>query len=800
MNYFKRRKLKKHPNVIVRLAIKHFDRPTDLKNAILNLQLSVNETIEEAKIALEVYDYFAPIQNDIRLACLRACCTIDFNNYEGLLLAFPLLNTDTRAKKSIEFYKQKQVDNILGIENDEVEPEDYDNKNNGNIDVIIMYDEAVSIKSEFQPIDVSEFSNIIRYSDDSIRTLNQLRDEISKILKLERITFSQLAQIQCYLLLKRKSKRSCSDFFVAALRSIGKLNEQDAIHFGERFCPYIKDHRALRTLVIYYRRNSENERAISLMKLPYFKHDEITSNWLEKSIDKRRDLILGGKLKPKFDKVRHNETELVGYINDIFETLHNNLDVAKYIYKYLKILYQENESQVVANEIIKWGEAVTKLEYSNKTYLVANDEEKFSRKSYNRLLRKLRRVEDSVSLKLGNHLTSSVKNPLKLISLPITFPILVFRLGLERLGKTKSKSIIKVSSEPRQTKNSIVLFPTNGVGFGHFTRMYAIAKALRKEDPSLEIIFFTPMPTLHILYSDGFPTYHIAGRYKHSEMSARQWNGLVEEMLTLIFEMHSPKWFVFDGAFPYRGMLNAIQAQQNMKKYWMYRGTMKKNKSIPTGSIEMFDTIIRPQDVSKTKLSRFDLLTKEVYVNPITLISPSEMLSKEQARSLLSIPKDVKVVYVQLGAGRINDITSVVRIVIDELLLDKNTHVVLGESMLGERTNLSIDRLHTIRDYPNAMYLKAFDYTVQAGGYNSFHEMRSIRIPTLFIPNTNTGMDDQTKRVMLSVDEGWGIVAKPNKKDIIAGIRKLSDINKVKSTKPEINGSTEAAKFLLSQV
>ena len=56
-----------------------------------------------------------------------------------------------------------------------------------------------------------------------------------------------------------------------------------------------------------------------------------------------------------------------------------------------------------------------------------------------------------------------------------------------------------------------------------------------------------------------------------------------------------------------------------------------------------------------------------MYVNPITLISPSEMLSKER-RSLLSIPEDVKVVYVQLGAGRINDITSIVRIVIDELL------------------------------------------------------------------------------------------------------------------------------------
>ncbi|MDA9722576.1 hypothetical protein N9U53_00620 [Euryarchaeota archaeon] len=784
---------------MVRLAIKHYDRPTDLKNAILDLQLSVNEIIESAKIAVEVYDNFTPIQNDIRLACLRSCCTHDFNNYEALLLTFPLLNTDSRAEKSIEFYKQKQVDNILGIENNEVEPEDFDDNNNGNNEVMIRYDEVESIQSEIQTNDVSEFNNIIRYSDDNNRTLNQLRDEITKILNLGLIKYSQLAQIQYYLLLKKKSKRSCSDFFVAALRSIGKISEKDAIDFGERFYLYINDHRALRTLVIYYKRNSENEKAISLMKLPYFKHDDITSDWLEKAIDKRRDLILGGKLKPKFDKVRNNETKLIEYINDIFETLHHNLDVAKYIYKYLKFLYRENESQILANEIIKWGEAVTKLEHSNKSNMVVNNEEKFSRKSYNRLLRKLRRVEDSVSLKLGNHLTSSVKNPFKLLALPVTFPILAFRLGLERLGKTKSKSNIKISSEPRQRKNSIVLFPTNGVGFGHFTRMYAIARALRKEDPSLEIIFFTPMPTLHILYSDGFPTYHIAGRYKHSEMSARQWNGLVEEMLTLIFEMHSPKWFVFDGAFPYRGMLNAIQAQQGMKKYWMYRGTMKKNKSIPNGSVEMFDTIIRPQDVSKTKLSRFDLLTKEVYVNPITLINPSEMLSREQARSLLSLPKGVRVVYVQLGAGRINDITSIVRIVIDELLLNDNIHVVLGESMLGERNNLSIDRLHTIRDYPNAMYLKAFDCTVQAGGYNSFHEMRSVRIPTLFIPNTNTGMDDQTKRVMLSVDEGWGIIAKPNKKDIAIGIKKLSNLTKIKSDENQINGSTETAKFILSQ-
>ena len=37
-----------------------------------------------------------------------------------------------------------------------------------------------------------------------------------------------------------------------------------------------------------------------------------------------------------------------------------------------------------------------------------------------------------------------------------------------------------MKSQPR--KNAMILFPTNGVGFGHFTRMYAIAREMRKKD------------------------------------------------------------------------------------------------------------------------------------------------------------------------------------------------------------------------------------------------------------------------------------------------------------------------------
>ena len=78
--------------------------------------------------------------------------------------------------------------------------------------------------------------------------------------------------------------------------------------------------------------------------------------------------------------------------------------------------------------------------------------------------------------------------------------------------------------------------------------------------------------------------------------------------------------------------------------------------------------------------------------------------------------------------------------------------------MLGDRLRFTHERLRVIRDYPNALYAHAFDASVQAGGYNSYQEMRMFGIPTLFIPNTETGMDDQQARCRTAEEEGWGLV------------------------------------------
>ena len=416
------------------------------------------------------------------------------------------------------------------------------------------------------------------------------------------------------------------------------------------------------------------------------------------------------------------------------------------------------------------------------------------------LKRENRRLRHSVSFQLGLHLTDAVRKPWKLLLLPLTFPLLCLQIGMTRLGKkSASTEGFELDYEVQPRKNAVVLFPTNGVGFGHFTRMYSVAREMRRQDPEMEIIFFTTMPTLHIPYVDDFATYHLAGKYKHSDMDSSTWNMLVEEMLTLVLETHNPKFFMYDGAFPYRGMLNSIYGREEITRIWMRRGMFRKGSSIPVDSIEYFDLIVHPEDAVNVPPSNSIHSVETLHIPPITLLSQDEMLSREKSRSRLNLPHDVQVTYVQLGAGQINDIDSEIRMTIDALLHYPDMHIVLGESMLGERLDFDHERVHLLRDYPNSMYFNAFDFAVQAGGYNSFHEMRNMGIPTLFYPNMNTGMDDQLARCRIAEDEKWGVVLEKRTKDeIVCGVRDFMNLNRITSTMA-ITGSSILAEYVIDK-
>ena len=386
------------------------------------------------------------------------------------------------------------------------------------------------------------------------------------------------------------------------------------------------------------------------------------------------------------------------------------------------------------------------------------------------LQREVNRLRNSPSLRLGVHITDAMRRPWRAIFLPITLPILMLTIGWEMLGLRATPN-----TTPRVTydidapaRNCIVMFPTNGVGFGHFTRTLALAKRLKALDSDLEIIFFTTMPTLHLLKHHGIPAHHISGPKYFKDMNSSEWNAMIEEELSICFQAHRPKCFIFDGAYPYRGMLRAINSREGLDKIWMRRGTFRKGSSIPVDSIDFFDAIIHPDDSVASPKDSIKHDVEVISCPPILILDEDEKLPRYAARRRLGIPMECFAVYVQLGAGEINDINSEIRLTIDALTQRDNVHVVLGESLIGNRLDIDLDHVHILRDYPNAMYFEGFDATIQAGGYNSFHETRHSTLPALFYPNTETGMDDQVARCRIAVDEGWGIVLEDRNEQTIS--------------------------------
>ena len=134
-------------------------------------------------------------------------------------------------------------------------------------------------------------------------------------------------------------------------------------------------------------------------------------------------------------------------------------------------------------------------------YLLTNEKLQIERYK-----RELTRVRDSASFRLGNLIESSLRNPVKFLILPLTIPSLFVRLAREKLGhlERNNSETYPIGSRMGENRDSIVFFPTNGVGFGHFTRLLAVANKIKETDPEMEIIFFTTMPTLHILADFGF--------------------------------------------------------------------------------------------------------------------------------------------------------------------------------------------------------------------------------------------------------------------------------------------------------
>lgn len=353
--------------------------------------------------------------------------------------------------------------------------------------------------------------------------------------------------------------------------------------------------------------------------------------------------------------------------------------------------------------------------------------------------------------------------------------------------------------------NSILFAPTNGAGLGHLTRTMAIARRIKKSNPDKEIIFFSTSPAMHLILREGFMGYYLPSKMLfQQDISSSQWNRLLKEHLSTVIQLHRPEMIVFDGAYAYQGLISTMK-DSNMKRIWI-RKDQTKNPDMHKKVQQMdscFDKVVIPGEAGKKYVQK---KLNYYYSNPVIYLDRSELLDRELVLKQWNIPKECQVIYVQLGAGNINDINSTLGMIISILKNKENIFIVIGESIVGKRLNFYDKRIKMLRDYPNSRFFNAFDLAITACGYNTFHELMYFGVPSIFIPNEQTKSDDQVARSMVAQNMGAAItLISPTLEDLKNAIENALDFNnnnKMRMASKELikaNGADELALILSNE-
>jgi UDP:flavonoid glycosyltransferase YjiC (YdhE family) len=298
-------------------------------------------------------------------------------------------------------------------------------------------------------------------------------------------------------------------------------------------------------------------------------------------------------------------------------------------------------------------------------------------------------------------------------------------------------------------RRCLLLISSNGSGMGHLTRLIAYP---RRAQPDLAAHFVSLSQAVGVVGKFGFPFEYVPSAGA-TGLASRRWHELFTERVCDVVARLRPAVVVFDGTWPYDGIPRVREAHPEARWVWSRRGMWRRGRSVEQlEKAVWFDMVLAPGELAAAYDQGATSDADGVGIGPVTLLDEAELDDRETARRALGLPLDRRVGLVALGAGNINDTSHQTGAVVAALQrLGVEVCVTQTEIAESNRTGGSV---HVVRDFPLSRRFRAFDLAVSAAGYNSFHELLRFGVPTLFIPNQDTALDDQQGRAQFAADRG----------------------------------------------
>lgn len=189
-------------------------------------------------------------------------------------------------------------------------------------------------------------------------------------------------------------------------------------------------------------------------------------------------------------------------------------------------------------------------------------------------------------------------------------------------------------------------------------------------------------------------------------------------------------------------------------------------------------------------------------VEPIVLLDRGDLLSREAAEAELGLESEMTTILVSLGQGA--EVREATARCLRHLAGRDGVQIAALSSAIAALDPSAVpDGVVTLEaTYPMSRYFAAFDGAVAAAGYNAFHELVHLGVPSLFVPMVRQ-TDDQPARARWAAAAGAGLgVESAASSRLESELERLLDPDereRIGAGAAEIgaaNGAAEAARWL----
>ncbi len=310
-------------------------------------------------------------------------------------------------------------------------------------------------------------------------------------------------------------------------------------------------------------------------------------------------------------------------------------------------------------------------------------------------------------------------------------------------------------STPGRRQRTVIMFTGNGEGMGHLTRSMAIARRLPAD---VRPIFVTLSTGMKVIRDAGYLCEFIP----QTGADGGEWNAFLERRLVEIIRRYGAEALVFDGSWPFWGMARA-KAATGIRLAWIRRAMWKQSTSPrQLDRAGEFELIVEPGEFAHSydKGPTAGERDQALRVPPVLLLDEADLLPADEAKAELGLDPGKQAALIQLGSGNISDVSGMAEIAGQRLLGVPDLEVVHADWVISRQSAELPKGVKRVKTYPLGRYLRAFDFTVSAAGYNTYHELIGFAVPSVFVPSEKQA-DDQAARRRYAEAVGAGINLEP---------------------------------------